>query len=779
MTLYLEIWDRTPLLRPVVQMNLTYICGKAEPGSVRSSLLARAQQVIGATASVRQPVAARATLPATKERPAVPRSAVAATAADALGRTEADRRLLHQVLFETLGIERIYVVNLARRPDRYVRVLRELQRYGLPVQRIDAVDAKSAPAARAAHAAFRARSVQDRKPSSRHVPDAVMLEYKTQLSPGVFGYALSQAQVLRDALQHGHRRILVLDDDVFFSSDAASRLRALAPHLPADLKVLLLGASEYADRTSDAFQRARFGAHEHLYRPLPGETCGSFAMVYDQSCYQELLEAVDEADGTFDNVALGAIYSRHPDQCMVVDPAVCIPDVGDSDIRPNARMQAQHSEKMGWEFARYPEYTAPFHVTVLVNSFDSLRHVGTMRSELPSKISLAIHYLSADGLRPVIVGHRFAPLDSAAKPLDVLDGKQLRATAAALHVMRSDVVLAWPDHMVVTEESVLASFALALEVAHQTGEPDGIAGGMPFSVDAGLPAQPRMHSVVIPCYRSVEHVWPSIQSALAQDAEDFEVIVVNDNPKHGAFSTELMARVQAWVAAGGRPDVAQRLRVIGHSINRNASAARNTGLQVARGSFISFLDDDDLFEPGRLSAIELALEAAGPETGGCYCGYSGNWNGTRDLARFPQGDLGDHVLSLRYGDHYMCTNTVSYLRETLQRLGGFNESYRRHQDLELMTRFFEQFEIVAVPRFLVQNRPSPVPETFTADVDGLCRLKHQFLSDMRREVLRRGKAFAESVVDAHTKDIVKRDKSMAPSTVAAIRTFLESALRDA
>lgn len=124
----------------------------------------------------------------------------------------------------------------------------------------------------------------------------------------------------------------------------------------------------------------------------------------------------------------------------------------------------------------------------------------------------------------------------------------------------------------------------------------------------------------------------------------------------------------------------------------------------------------------------------------------------------------------------MCTNTVSFLRSSMQKLGGFNESYDRHQDLELMTRFFEQFTISAVREFLVRNRPTPVPETFVADIPKLCRLKHLFLSDMRLQVLGRGAAFAEEVIDAHTKDITKRDKNMSADMVVAIRTFLSSAL---
>src|SRR5690606_30756067 len=115
-------------------------------------------------------------------------------------------------------------------------------------------------------------------------------------------------------------------------------------------------------------------------------------------------------------------------------------------------------------------------------------------------------------------------------------------------------------------------------------------------------------------------------------------------------------------------------------------------------------------------------------------------------------------------------------RKSLQRLGGFNECYVRHKDLELMTRCFERFEIVAVKEFLVKNRPNPVQETFDVDIQKLCRIKQNFLSDMKHAVDRRGGGFAQEVIDAHTKDIVKRKKDMDQEMVNIIRNFLSISL---
>lgn len=687
-----------------------------------------------------------------------------------------ERSRLASALSQSLGIDAIYVVNLARRPDRLARVLREMTGFGLSVTRIDAVDALTSPEAKALHRAFGRRPTQPRRPSSAHVPDELMRRYRKTLSPGVFGYLLSQARVLAEARRCGHRRILVLDDDVFFSSDAATRLPGIAAKLPSDWRIVHLGASEYADRTGSTFLAAQVPGAEGLYHPIAGETCGSFAVAYDQSVFDDLLQAIDEADGTFDNVVLGGLYLSHRPHCFVIDPAVCIPDVGDSDIRSNAREQQTHSERMGWEYLRYESFAAPITVSVIVTDFAALRHIESLRAGMPGRCHLRVYYPSQDGLRPVVPGRVFAPLDKAPQGVDAADGDALRTLAHRWRLPASDAVLLWPGARALEDEAVLHFLARMLGHANRDGQRQGRIEEVVYCLDAGLHPTPGLHSVVVPCFRPAEQVWPTIESALAQDVGAYEVVIVNDNPDDAAFRPELTRRLNAH-AASRNGQYVPRVQILEHGSNRNASAARNTGFLASSGEFLSFLDDDDHFEPDRLRTVVSALAAAPPEVGACYCGYTGTWNGKPDEGRFPTGDLGPHVLTLRYAEHYMCTNTVTFRRTAFARLGGFNEAYRRHQDLELMTRFFNEFEITAVRSFSVRNRPNPVSETFVANIEGLCRLKHQFLRDFRRDIVARGAAFAEEVIAAHARDITKRDRSMPQSTVEVIHTFLRSALQ--
>ncbi len=114
---------------------------------------------------------------------------------------------------------------------------------------------------------------------------------------------------------------------------------------------------------------------------------------------------------------------------------------------------------------------------------------------------------------------------------------------------------------------------------------------------------PPAVSVVIPAYNAAWCVRKAIDSVLAQDFRDFEVIVVNDG------STDDTAAVLA-----GYGDA---IRVIDQP-NGGMSSARNAGIRAARGEFIAFLDADDWWLPGKLGR-QVELLRGRPDLGFCSC----------------------------------------------------------------------------------------------------------------------------------------------------------------
>jgi glycosyltransferase involved in cell wall biosynthesis len=105
--------------------------------------------------------------------------------------------------------------------------------------------------------------------------------------------------------------------------------------------------------------------------------------------------------------------------------------------------------------------------------------------------------------------------------------------------------------------------------------------------------EPRV-SVIIPAYNASATLDAAISSVLAQSYHDHEVIVINDG------STDNTAEV-----IRGYGD---RIRAITQA-NGGAASARNAGLGISRGSFIAFLDADDLWKPELLARLVPVLEA--------------------------------------------------------------------------------------------------------------------------------------------------------------------------
>jgi len=92
-------------------------------------------------------------------------------------------------------------------------------------------------------------------------------------------------------------------------------------------------------------------------------------------------------------------------------------------------------------------------------------------------------------------------------------------------------------------------------------------------------------SVIIPVYNGARYLRAALESVFAQTYRHFEVIVVDDG------STD-----DSGVIAKSFPDV-----IYIHQENRGVAAARNHGIDAARGEFLAFLDQDDLWTPEKLT----------------------------------------------------------------------------------------------------------------------------------------------------------------------------------
>ena len=101
-------------------------------------------------------------------------------------------------------------------------------------------------------------------------------------------------------------------------------------------------------------------------------------------------------------------------------------------------------------------------------------------------------------------------------------------------------------------------------------------------------------SIVIPTYNRADVIGVTIQSVLTQQFHDFEILIIDDG------STDNTAQVVAKFTDN---------RIRYHKKpNTERGAARNTGIKMAQGQYITFIDSDDLFYPQHLSVARLLID---------------------------------------------------------------------------------------------------------------------------------------------------------------------------
>ena len=108
-------------------------------------------------------------------------------------------------------------------------------------------------------------------------------------------------------------------------------------------------------------------------------------------------------------------------------------------------------------------------------------------------------------------------------------------------------------------------------------------------------------SVIIPVYNVAAFLPQCLDSVIRQDYSDLEILVVDDGSTDG--SGEICDEYR---------NRDSRIRVI-HQENRGAGAAKNTGLEAATGTYLSFVDSDDFLEPDAYGYMVEALSSSGAD----------------------------------------------------------------------------------------------------------------------------------------------------------------------
>ena len=184
-----------------------------------------------------------------------------------------------------------------------------------------------------------------------------------------------------------------------------------------------------------------------------------------------------------------------------------------------------------------------------------------------------------------------------------------------------------------------------------------------------------MVSIIIPTYKNRGLLVQAIESSLSQNYHNLEVIIVDDNDPTSNARKETETLMNKYT---NNPLV----HYIKHDKNVNGAAARNTGIRVAKGDFIAFLDDDDEFLYGKIEA-QVNFLREHKEFQAVYNLVTVNG---KPIKTYPYE--GNATIPLLKNETKMFTPSLMFWKYTLDDIGGFDESFRRHQDYELLIKFF-------------------------------------------------------------------------------------------
>ena len=195
-------------------------------------------------------------------------------------------------------------------------------------------------------------------------------------------------------------------------------------------------------------------------------------------------------------------------------------------------------------------------------------------------------------------------------------------------------------------------------------------------------------SVIIPTYNRGWTIGEAVDSVLAQDYRDFELIVVDDG------STDNTPQVL---------DAYRGAIKVFRQENKGVSAARNRGISEASGRFIAFLDSDDLWLPQKLSR---QVEFFNTTPDALICQTEEVWirSGVRvnpkKRHKKPSGMIFEPSLALCL----VSPSAVMILRSLLEIVGNFDEALPACEDYDLWLRISCRFPVYHIDTPLIIKR---------------------------------------------------------------------------
>lgn len=244
----------------------------------------------------------------------------------------------------------------------------------------------------------------------------------------------------------------------------------------------------------------------------------------------------------------------------------------------------------------------------------------------------------------------------------------------------------------------------------------------------------------------------ALASALAQEGVEVEVVVVDDASDDG--SEERLEAVAD-----------PRVRMLFREAQGGQAVALNDGIEAARGKWIAFLDDDDLWSPRKLRA---QLDAASQVASFVYGSMVAVDMSGQVLQAVPTPPPGELRQLLRRHNVLRCPSSVMARTEFVRKIGGLDDTLNELTDWDFFIRLADAGRCAACEEIVVGYLVHPQNRRLREDSDVETEFRYLAAKHERGLPLERA-GFARWVAMGHLRAGRKR---------AALETYLRSAVRD-
>lgn len=202
---------------------------------------------------------------------------------------------------------------------------------------------------------------------------------------------------------------------------------------------------------------------------------------------------------------------------------------------------------------------------------------------------------------------------------------------------------------------------------------------------------------MIPVYNEIKYLKEALLSVLNQSFAEYEVLIIDDGS-----SSDIVTALDTFSSYDDRI-------YVHHISHGGVSYARNIGIELSSGTFIAFLDADDIWMPNKLEKQVSLLESQ-PKVGVVYTNAEfistegtligkticEHWN----MSPMPSGNILESLLE----KSFIVQSTVITRSTCFKEVGKYDENLRRGEDWHMFIRLAKHYEFVFIDEILVHYR---------------------------------------------------------------------------